>query len=159
MVPICNLYSAHSDSSRSCTAHLHRDDLTNGLSFSFFVLLENSKYQKVILETICICTALVYTYSSHCISIGFFSIFYYSTVITHRPTVRYGSGFIAFPWSRVFVGSSVVLSQAAYGDPSLGLTPLINSPRCCAESHMFDWLTLGAASLEVSSDWLRRALH
>lgn len=36
---------------------------------------------------------------------GLFSILYYTTVITHRPMVRYGSSFIAFPWSWVFLSS------------------------------------------------------
>lgn len=81
------------------------------------------------------------------------------TVITHRPTLRYGSGFIAFPWSWVFLGCGVVLSQAAYGDPSRGLTPLINSARCSAEPWAPDWLAVGAASLEARSDWLRWLLH
>jgi len=43
----------------------------------------------------------------------------------------------------VFLGSGVVLSQAAHGDPSLGLTPLINSARRCAERHT---LRLAASS-------------
>ncbi|CAJ1049593.1 Hypothetical predicted protein, partial [Xyrichtys novacula] len=32
---------------------------------------------------------------------------------------------------------------AAYGDPSLGLTPLINSACRSAEPHTFDWLAVG----------------
>lgn len=59
----------------------------------------------------------------------------------------------------MFLGSGIVLSQAAYGDPSLGLTPLINSTRRSAEPPVFDWLADGAASLEVGSDWLSRVLH
>lgn len=70
-------------------------------------------------------------------------------VITHRPTLRYGSGFIAFPWSRVFLGLAVALSRAAYGDPSLGLTPLINSARRSAEPRVSDWPAAGAASLDA----------
>lgn len=49
-----------------------------------------------------------------------------------------------------------VLSQAAYDDPSLGLTPLINSARRSAQLHTFDWLRRG---LETSSDWLHWVLH
>lgn len=59
----------------------------------------------------------------------------------------------------MFLGLGVVLSQAAYGDPSLGLTPLINSARRSAEPRVFDWPAVGAASLEASSDWLGRVLH
>lgn len=59
----------------------------------------------------------------------------------------------------MFLGSAVVLSQAAYGDPSLGLTPLINSARRSAEPHSSDWPVVGAASLEASSDWLSCVLH
>lgn len=59
----------------------------------------------------------------------------------------------------MFLGSAVVLSQAAYGDPSLGLTPLINSARRSTEPHVFDWLAVGAVSLGVSSDWLSCVLH
>lgn len=76
---------------------------------------------------------------------GLFSIPHYRTVITHRPTLRYGSGFIAFPWSWVFLSSAIVLSQAAYGDPSLGLTPLINSARRSA----------GARRLRLAGSWGR----
>lgn len=59
----------------------------------------------------------------------------------------------------MFLGYSVVLSQAAYGDPSRGLTPLINSARCSAEPWAPYWLAVGAASLEARPDWLRRLLH
>ncbi len=165
MEPNCNLYSAHSNS-RGPALHLHSDVLTNRLSCSLSVLLENSGYQKVILQTTYIHTSshfhcyidlevLYFTLHFN----GLFSILHYRTVIIHRPTVRYGSAFIAFPWSRVFLGSGIVLSQAAYGDPSLQLTPLINSARCSAVPHRFDWLAVGAASLEVSSDWLSCVLH
>lgn len=44
-----------------------------------------------------------------------------------------------------FLCTGVVLSRAAYGDPSLGLTPLINSARRSAEPHEFDWLAAGDA--------------
>lgn len=145
--------------------HLHSDGLTNRLSRSVIVLLQNSGYRKVILQCTCIHTSFHF-HCSACIALealyftlhfnGLFSILHYRTVITHRPMVRYGSGFIAFPWSWVFLGS---LSQAAYGDPSLGLTPLINSARRSAEPHAFHWLAVGAASLEVSADWLSCVLH
>lgn len=120
------------------------------------------KDRKVILQTSCIHTSSF----SHCSRgidalhfNGVLSMHHYSSVISHQPTVRYGSGFIAFPWSRVFLGSCMVLSQAAYGDPSLGLTPLINSACRSAEPHAFHWAAVGAASLEVSSDWLSWVLH
>lgn len=70
----------------------------------------------------------------------------------------YGSGFIAFPWSLVFLCTSAVLSRAAYGDPSLGLTPLINSARHSAEPHVFGWLAAGAAHWK-KVEWLKYALH
>lgn len=53
----------------------------------------------------------------------------------------------------------MVLSQAAYGDPSLGLTPLINSARRSTEPYAFDWPAVGAASFEAGSDWLSCVLH
>lgn len=167
--PNSNLYSAHS-SSRGSTVHLHSDDLTDRSSCSLFVLLENSGYQKVILRTPFIhASSHFHCFTFTCIALealyftlhfnGLFPILHYRTVITHHPTVRYGLAFIAFPWSRVFLSSGIVLSQAAYGDPSLGLTPLINSARRSAEPHVFDWLAVGAASLEESSDWLSCVLH
>lgn len=64
-----------------------------------------------------------------------------------------------FHGAECFSAPSIALSQAAYGEPSPGLTPLINSARRSAEPHVFDWLAVGAASLEVRSDWLSCVLH
>lgn len=99
------------------------------------------------LQTTCILTSS-YFHCSTCIALkGLylalhfnrpFSILHYRTIITDCLTVRYGSVFIALSWRRVFLGFGIVLSQAAYSDPSLRLTPLINSARCSAESHV--WL-------------------
>lgn len=78
-------------------------------------------------------------------------------VISHRPTLRYGSGFIAFPWSRVFPRRpGKDLSQAACGDPS---PRAYTSHQFCPSLHWTAQALWLAAALGLSSDWLNRVLH
>lgn len=153
--PTCNLYSAHG-CSWGATEHLLSDASANRLSCLLFVLLESGGYPGAIIHTTCIRSPSHF----HCsASIGLQALHY--GPVLHPPVGLLSP--ITQHWDMVqpllhFHGVQCfsVLSQAAYGDPSLGLTPLINSARCSAQLHTFDWLGRG---LETSSDWLRWVLH
>lgn len=137
-----NLYSVHS-SSRSSTIHLPRPQLLVNKSAQLLCPVHRKTGSQEV-------NAFIHT-SSHfhcsaCIALRvlystlhfnrLISILHNRTIITDCLTVRYDTAFIALSRSWVFLGFSIVLSQAVYSDPSPRLTPFINSARRSAESHI-----------------------